>query len=365
MSSKHYIVTARGERFDADAPPPERRRRIVHRPAAAGHRGSGRFRAPAHPGRAFLLCAAAALAGCAACSGEGGDDNPEEAGGNSGAVESEGEGSDFSAMRTYYRTVVFADVSKDPTMFVPWDFENRADAGGIHRILRGWLGRGGTWRRFANEEWYTPPSRTPWRILPRGSVRLVMGFNDDLRELYYLEGFRDLSVQPGPVMAEWSGQRGDTYRLRAGSARLSGVEYEGVVVDAYAPRVGGSDPPSEWCLLIGDGSLYVLIADLEGPGAHRAWVLRDSEETFWPAVTITWDETRSFKPARREIPVLWGFRSDDGTLAGEIESTSSDPRKLDGEGLVLPVLVVHEVAGQVTIGDAQVAVRGFLRHLQR
>jgi len=192
-----------------------------------------------------------------------------------------------------------------------------------------------------------------------------MGFNDVLLELYYQEGIADLSVQPGDVMAEWSGQRGDTYRLRAAAARLSRAEYRGVVVDAYAPRAGGSDPPSEWCLLVGAGPLYLLIADLEGPGPHRAWALRGSEEIFWPSVTVSWLETRSFERARREIPVLWGFGSEDDELTGEIESVSSHFQTLEGEGLILPVLGVHEVAGQVTFGDTQVAVKGFLRHFQR
>jgi len=112
-----------------------------------------------------------------------------------------------------------------------------------------------------------------------------------------------------------------------------------------------------------DGGL--LIADLEGPGPHRAWALRGSEEIFWPSVTVSWLETRSFERARREIPVLWGFGSEDDELTGEIESVSSHFQTLEGEGLILPVLGVHEVAGQVTFGDTQVAVKGFLRHFQR
>lgn len=315
--------------------------------------------------RIAVLCVAAVLAVGPACTGKGGDGDPEEVGGTSGTIESEGEGPDSGSVSTYYRTVVFVDASRSPTMFVPWDFENRTEADSIHRILRGWLGRGGEWRQFADEEWDTPQSRSPWRILPRGSVRLVMGFTDVLLELYYQEGIADLSVQPGAVMAEWSGQRGDTYRLHAAAARLSRAEYQGVVVDAYAPRAGDSDPPSEWCLLIGDGPLYLLIADLEGPGPHRAWALHGSEETFWPAVTISWPETLSFERARREIPVLWRFGSEDGGLTGEIESVSSHLQALEGEGLILPVLGVHEVAGQVTIGETQVDVKGFLRHFQR
>lgn len=302
----------------------------------------------------------------AACSGDAAGGDAEANGTASGAPVAEAEGSDSVTGVTYQRTLVFVDISKNPTMFVPWDFENRAEAEGVRRILRGWLGRGDQqWDQFADEEWVTPPSRTPWRILPRGATRLVMGFNDVLHEVYYQEGIKDLSVQPGHILAEWSGQRGNTYRLHAGVAILSGLVHQGMVVDAQTLRVGGSEQPSEWALLVGEGPLYLLIADLEGPvGRHRAWALHGDEEIFWPAVTVTWGETRSFERARRDVPLVWRFQSDDG-LAGEIESDNGHVGTLGAEGPILPVLGVYEVAGQVTVGEAQVTVRGFLRHFQR
>ena len=302
----------------------------------------------------------------AGCSGEGGDGNPEEASGTPGFVEAEGAGSDTVSTATYHRTVAFVDTSQDPSMFVSWDFENRAEPGGVRRILRGWLGREGQWSLFVNEEWVTPPSRAPWRILPRGAARLVMGLDDVLREVYIQEGIRDLSVQPGEVLAEWSGHRGDIYRLHGGVARLSGVEHRGLVVDAYTPRVGSSDQPSEWTLLVGDGPLYLLVADLGRLGPHRAWALQGSEDRVWSTVTVTWGETRSFERARRDIPVLWSLQSEDGGLAGEIQPVSPGHiHTLDGEGPVLPVLGVYAVGGQVTIGETRLAVKGFLRHFQR
>ena len=300
-----------------------------------------------------------------ACSGNGSDAGNDNSSGASRAVEAETEGSATAPGTLYQRSVVFVDVSTETTMFVPWDFENLTEADGVRRTLRGWLGRGGKWSHFADEQWVTPPTRTPWRILPRGAVRMVMGLDDVLREIYYQEGIADLSVQPGDVIAEWSGQRGDTYRLLAGSASLSGVEYAGLVVDVYIPRANASGQPSEWGLLIGDGPLYLLLADLDPTGPSRAWGLQDSEEMSWPTVTLAWGETRTFERARRDIPVLWRFRSDDGELAGEVESVSAHLQAIDAEGPILPVLGVYEVAGWVTIGETRVAVKGFLRHFQR
>ncbi|MYK67681.1 MAG: hypothetical protein F4022_14615 [Gemmatimonadetes bacterium] len=312
--------------------------------------------------RTILLVAACALP--AACAGDGSETGSADADAGAGTVDAEATGAE-PPLTSHQRSIVFLDVSDETTMLLPWDFENRTGTDGVQRILRGWLGRGEQWSQFADERWVTPTTRTPWRIIPHGAARMVMGLDDVLREIYYQEGIVDLSVQPGEVFADWSGQRGDIYRLLAGTATLSDVEYPGVVVDAYIPRADGSGQVSEWGLLIGEGPLYVLLADVDGTGTSSAWGLRAGEELSWPAVTLAWGETRSFERARRDIPVLWRFRSSDGTLQGEVESVSSHLQAVDGEGAILPVLGVYEVAGFVTVDEARVAVKGFLRHAQR
>jgi len=310
------------------------------------------------------LVVAAGLS-AAACSGDGFDTDDAGTSAASGTAEAETTGTATALGTIYQRTVVYVDVSGETTMFMPWDFVNRTEADSVRHMLRGWLGRGGERASFTDEEWVTPLTRTPWRILPRGATRMVMGLNDVLREIHYQEGIRDLSVRPGEVIAEWSGQRGDTYRLLGGSARLSEVEYPGLVADVYTPGTHGSARPSEWALLIGEGPLHLLLADHEGTGTARAWGLQASEETSWPTVTLTWADTRSFERARRDIPVRWRFRSSDGELMGEIESVSPHLQAIAGDGPILPVLGVYEVAGQVTVGGNRVAVKGFLRHYQR
>lgn len=313
--------------------------------------------------RAAIVCTVGVWA--SACSGNGSDAGSADSSTDPGRTEAENADSASTPGPVYLRTVVFVDVTSETTMFVPWDFENITADEGVQRFLRGWLGRGGQWEQFADETWVTPPTRTPWRILPRGATRMVMGFDDVLREIYYQQGIADLSVQPGEVVAEWSGQRGDTWRILHGSASLSGAEYPGVVVDAYIPRANASGQPSEWGLLIGEGPLYLLVADVDGTGNPRAWALHAAEEMSWPNVTLAWGETRSFERARRDIPERWRFRSSDGSLAGELESVSSDLESLAGEGPILPVLGVYEVAGEVTVGETRVSVKGFVRHFQR
>ena len=271
---------------------------------------------------------------------------------------------DSATGATYLRTVVFLDAASDTTMFVPWEFENRDGADGIHRVVRAWLARGTQWSLFVEDAWVTQSSRAPWRVFPRGAARMVVGQDDALRELYYQEGIRDLSIRFGEVAAEWSDPRVGTYRLLNATASLSGVESEGWIVDASTAYPADSGDATEWAMLIGD-DLHLLLAAADGARTHRAWARRSAEDLSWPSVTITWAETRSFERARRDIPVLWRFESPDGGLSGELQSVSAHHQTLDGSGPVLPVLAVYEVDGHVLVNGSRVAVKGFLRHAQR
>ncbi|MGI9627272.1 MAG: hypothetical protein ACR2QM_10590 [Longimicrobiales bacterium] len=308
-----------------------------------------------------LLLGIALLAGTLACS----DPAPERTA--VGGVGPAGEALAADSARggrTYQRSVVFIDLSSDTTMFVPWEFENRSEPGGVARSIRGWLGRGGQWALFMEDDWVTSPSRAPWRILPRGPARILMESDDALQSIFYQEGLRDLGVDIGPLLVEWRGQRGEIYRLSEGSARLSETTTDGLILDVSTARLTGEVEPAEWGLLVGEDGSRLLLADPEGPGEYRAWLRGGEQDLTWPEVTVEWAETRSFERARREIPVLWRFRSADGQLTGEFESVSSHFKALDGEGAILPALGVYEVRGTVTVDGNETEVGGFLRHFQ-
>lgn len=250
-------------------------------------------------------------------------------------------------------------------MFVPWDFVNRVEADGIHRSTRGWLGRAGEWRLFVEEDWTAEPTRAPWRIVPRGSARMVVGLEDALRELYFRQGLRDLSVRLGEVIVEWSGQGGETYRLLSGTALLAGVETQGLVLDASTARATHTDDLTELAVLSGGDEFQLVVADAAGAGAYRAWARYDSEVHSWPEVEVLWHETRTFERARREVPVVWRIRSGDPAILGEFEAVSSHQQVMDGQGAFLPVLGVYEIRGYVDIGTERIGVKGFLRLFQR
>lgn len=307
------------------------------------------------------MCAATLAA---ACTGATPDREAPGQGGEEGPASAATTGAEPAPGTVYQRTIAFVETTSDSALFVLWDFENRIEADGLRRSIQGWLRRAGQWRLFMEDDWVTEPTRAPWRIVPRGPARLVVGFQDALEEIYYREGVRDLSLRLDEPVVEWSGQRGATYRLLEGTARLADVETTGLVLDAFAVRAAGRDGAAELGLLTGENGFQLVLSNLEGPVRYRAWARRGTREFFWPEVEVSWEESRSFDRARRDVPVLWRIESGDGRLEGEFESVSSHLQSQDGNGAILPVLAVYEVAGQLTVDGERVAVRGFLRHFQ-
>lgn len=301
----------------------------------------------------------------ASCLGDPVDDTPTPSLEDSGASPRAETEPGAAAGTTYRRTVVFVGASRDASMYVPWEFANRVEPDRILRSTRGWLGRAGEWRLFVEDDWSTEATRTPWRILPRGSARLIVGTDDALREIYFQEGMRDLSVRMGEVIAEWSGQRGETYRLLNGTSRLAGVETKGLVLDALTARPNEADESSELALVTGGPRFQLLFADSEGSDPYRAWARLGTDTYSWPEVEVAWPELYTFERARRDIPVVWTISSTDPELTGRFEAVSSHQHTMRGSGARLPALGVYEITGSVTIDAERIEVSGFLRHLQR
>ncbi len=90
--------------------------------------------------------------------------------------------------RTYERHIVFLTFQEDSTLIAPWSFTARTRPDGVDREVRGWLARGDTWDAFLSDSWSGPPNAAPWRILPHGPVRLVVGEEDAVETIIFQEG---------------------------------------------------------------------------------------------------------------------------------------------------------------------------------
>jgi len=310
----------------------------------------------------LLLVAGLAGAACTA------DAPPESEGAESPGAEA----TDATVLhgREYERYVVFMTSRGDSTLVVPWLFSSRAVPGVVQRETRGWLARGGSWEPFHSDEWETSPSRAPWRILPHGPVRLIVGPGDALDGVIYESGSRLLEVQPGELLVEWRGQRGETYRAQEGVALLSNQRVDGVIMDLARARAAGDPVPGDWLFLISGDSLHLFMDSPDGgtTGAstsYRGWAQLDFRQLQWPQILVEWEEVRAFEPARRDVPLRWSIASTDGEMEGTLVIQSSNMEVGTGEGPILPVDAFFEVEGSIRVEGGEYPVRGLVRHIQR
>jgi len=270
--------------------------------------------------------------------------------------------------RTYERNFVFTTLAGDSTFVVPWLMSARTRPGGVDRHTRGSLARGTAWEGFYDASWTTPPTRVPWRILPHGALRLVVGEGDAIEQILYSEGPRELELElSGEPLIEWAGVQGQTYRLFEAATYLSDRRVGGLALDMA--RVHGADESvqGDWAFLVSGDSLQVVLENPDAaapgtPGACRGWARLDFRDLQWPSLTIDWAEVRAFQPARQDVPVSWTITSQEDAVEGVLQVQSAQIQAGDGPGPLLPVDALFLVSGTLQIDGAAYPVRGLFRH---
>lgn len=272
--------------------------------------------------------------------------------------------------RIYERNFVFTTLGRDTAFVVPWLFTVRTRPGGVERHIRGWLARGETWDAFYDEVWEGPPSRAPWRILPRGPLRLVVGENDAVENIVFEAGPRALELELGEALAEWAGPEGETLRIHDGSLYLADRRLPGLILDMARSARADQPAPGDWMFLVSGDSLQMVVerpftartAPADSLATYRAWARLDFRTLQWPEVRVTWSEVRSYEPARRDVPQAWTLSGGEPALAGTITAETARLQAGDGAGPTLPVDAVFLVAGDLVLQGRTFPVRGFVRH---
>ncbi len=270
--------------------------------------------------------------------------------------------------RIYERNFVFTTLTADSTFLVPWLMSARTRPGGVDRHARGSLARGTAWEAFYDATWTTPPTRVPWRILPHANLRLVVGEGDAVEQILFSEGPRQLELElSGDPLIEWTGVRGQTYRLIDAAIYISDRRVGGMALDMA--RVHGADAPAEgdWAFLVSGDSLQVVLENPSGaspgtPGACRGWARLDFRDLQWPSLTIDWAEVRAFQPARQDVPVSWTITSLEDDVEGVLQVQSAQIQAGDGPGPLLPVDALFLVSGTLQVEGGAYPVRGLFRH---
>ncbi len=270
----------------------------------------------------------------------------------------------------FERRVVFARERADSLIAVAWLLDAASTAEGVERRARGLLLRGGEWEPFLDEHWASVSTRVPWRILPRGPMRLVVGEDESLQSLIYSEPPRELEIVLGQPQADWTGRRGEALRVLDGALVLAGARADGRVLDLTRTAEPDRRPTGDWALLVSGDSLLVVLHQTEARGAaangnlHQGWIRLDFRDLVRPELDVRWSETRSFERARREVPSRWQISDPEGLVEGQLEARSSWLEAGEGAGPQLPVDALFEVAGTLVIEGGEYPVRGLVRHIQ-
>lgn len=272
--------------------------------------------------------------------------------------------------RSYERHITFLTFQEDSTLLVPFFFSAQTEPDGVHRETRGWLARGGTWDPFLEQEWIGPSNAAPWRILPNGPLRLIVGEGDALEIVFFQEVGRDLELRLGELLVEWPGQRAQSFRVHRGTVVLSDQNVEGYLLDLSRAWATGEDPPGDWGILLSGDSLQVVLEDQaseSGPegGDFSFWARVSFLDRRWTGIQAVWSEVRSFEPARRDVPMSWEILSAEGDLEGTLFVLDPFIEAGEGEGPMLPLEALFPVSGTLTFGGGSYPVRGLIRHKQR
>lgn len=269
--------------------------------------------------------------------------------------------------RIYERNFVFTTLTGDSAFAVPWLMNARTRPGGVDRHARGSLARGTAWEGFYDATWTTPPTRVPWRILPHGALRLVVGEGDAIEQILFSEGPRQLELElSGDPLVEWTGAQGQTYRIFQAATYISDRRVAGLALDMA--RVHGADvTEGDWAFLVSGDSLQVVLenpdaSDPGTPGACRGWARLDFRDLQWPSLTIDWAEVRAFQPARQDVPVSWTITSPEDDVEGVLQVQSAQIQAGDGPGPLLPVDALFLVSGTLQVEGGAYPVRGLFRH---
>jgi hypothetical protein len=213
--------------------------------------------------------------------------------------------------------------------------------------------------------------RAPWRVVPRGPFRILVGDGDRLDRLIYQGDGPSVQLTLDESLAEWTDSRGGSFQLLEGGLVLGDRRIPGRVLDVSGGARLAEPPLGDWLFLSSNaGWSVVLGAPLEagGESTFQGWALTPDGDDMgpWSGVSITWSEVRTFEPARRPIPEVLTISSEGGDLSGRLEVTSLQLETREGAGPVLPVDGFVGVTGEVQVGDRDsIEVHGVMRHRRR
>lgn len=287
---------------------------------------------------------------------------------------------DFGPTAAYERRLVFLGPGQRLPAAAIVDFVAVSDSLGLRRGVRARLADGTDWSRLMDEGWTMDHMREPWRLVPRGPLKLIMGDAGELTGIVFRDDV-EVRLEPGPPLAGHSPDAGTQLVLRRGRLALGAELVHGVLLDAQFgrpldPSASRADPvtdddgddadeptpagrPGAEALLIDNSGLYVVFS--AASNGQVAWIHRQGTDDLRRDARLTaigWEEDEDGV----RVPNAWRVAGRN-ELTGELVAEA-----LDGVGVSgvpdLEALGYAVVSGWVQDGGERHELYGLIRHVR-
>ncbi|HUE77532.1 MAG TPA: hypothetical protein VMM83_06280 [Longimicrobiales bacterium] len=306
---------------------------------------------------------------------------------------------EFGPTAAYDRRLVFLGPGAELPTAAVFDFAVLSDSATLRRGIRVRLVDGVEWIPLMDAGWEMERMREPWRLLPHGDLKVIVGSAGELDALVLAGEELRVRLDPGSSIAEYSPDAGTQLVLRQAELRLGGEPIAGILLDAQLGRAvnpsaippatteasgeegGQAEEPGEdaegdyslvvdpapaaragaEALLLDNAGYYVVFAaSAEG---DIAWVHAAGRDDIRRAARLEPLEWEPFEEAGVQVPIAWRVRSPGDLLGGELRSEAAD-RAVLGEGAGIGAMGYVVVTGWIEDRGVRRNVYGLVRHVR-
>lgn len=325
-----------------------------------------------------ILCIVAVVVGAGAC-----ENGPPWASGEADTGTQPRR--DFGPIAAYDRRLVFVGPGADLPTVALFDFTALSDSAAVRRGVRARITSGDEWIPLADLGWEMGPMRDPWRIIPRGELKMVVSGAGELSAIAF-RGDPPVRLEPGPLIAESSPDAGTQLVLRQATLTVRDDVIRGILLDAQLGRAANraairqSTAAAESAdtaesafpvtptaragaeaFLVNNGGYYTVFST--SAGDDIAWVSHAGRESLRRGVVL---DPIAWSPATEDdgpqLPRAWRLRGPAGGMSGELTAESADLARL-GVG-DLTALGYILVSGWIEDGAVRRDVYGLVRHVR-
>ena len=307
---------------------------------------------------------------------------------------------DFGPTAAFDRRVLFVGPGEDLPGAAIFDFVTVSDSAGLRRGVRARIVDGERWLRLLDEGWTMGSLREPWRLVPRGPVRMVVDDIGEVTTLLYRTDSLTVRLSLGGALGEYRPDDGTQLVIRQASMRVGGNDVdeglveggavEGLVLDAQlgravprdpppppdtgtadpdttAERTGPGEPDATPAARIGaeafvvDAGGYALVL-ATASGGELAWTYGAGEGEVVRGPRLEPTAWADFPEAETQVPTAWRILSSEAGLTGEFEAEATDHVALRAPDLT--ALGYALVTGWIEDRGERRDVFGLVRHVR-